>query len=211
MDALEAINTRSTTQFFDKEKQLTEAEIRELAACALGAPSSFNLQHTRFIAVNDPEAKQRLKAAAWNQAKVGDAAVTFIVLGDLQALEKHPVLIERAVKQGAVPEQVGANMLKGAGNLYGANEQIARDEAIRSASFAAMNLMLAAHAKGLGSGPMIGFDPEAVKAEFGIPDRYMVVMLIAVGHAAPGNPVRKPRWSVDEALAFNTCREFCPA
>jgi nitroreductase len=68
--------------------------------------------------------------------------------------------------------------------------------------------MLAAEAKGLVSGPMIGFDPEGVKQAFGIADRYVPVMLIAVGYAAPGNHPRKPRLSVDDVLAFERGREF---
>lgn len=208
MNALDAIKTRTTTQFFDKERTLTEAEIKELAECALEAPSSFNLQQTRLIAVTDPEAKQRLKAAAWNQVKVGDAALTFIVLGDLQPLQKHSELIGRAIAGGVVPEEVGAKMVKGASDYYGADPQLVRDEAIRSASLSAMSLMLAAHAKGYGCGPMIGFEPDRVKAEFGISDRYQVVMLISVGYPLAGNPARKPRLTLDEALAFNTGNGF---
>lgn len=208
MDTLEAIKSRTTTQFFDREKLLSKAQIQELAEYALEAPSSFNLQQTRLIAVTDPAAKERLKAAAWNQPKVCDAAMTFIVLGDLNALEKHPDLINRAMREAVVPEAVGAKMLKGAHDYYSVGKQRIHEEAIRSASLAAMNLMLAAHAKGYGCGPMIGFDPDKVKAEFDIPDRYVVVMLIAVGYALPGNPARKPRLTGDEALSFNTCGQF---
>ena len=166
------------------------------------------MQNTRFIAVHEPEARQRLKAAAWNQPKVGDAAATFIVLGDLQALDAHAELMQRAVSQGVIPEQIAANLVNGAHKYYGADPQRLHDEALRSGALAAMNLMLAAHAKGLGCGPMIGFDPEAVKQAFHIPDRFLVVMLLAVGYAAPGNPARKPRRTVDETLAFNTCKPF---
>jgi nitroreductase len=88
------------------------------------------------------------------------------------------------------------------------NPTLARDEAIRSGAMAAMALMIAAQAKGLVSGPMIGFDPEAVKREFGIADRYVPVMLLAVGYPAPGNWPRKPRLGVDEVLALGRGREF---
>ena len=210
MDALEAIRTRSTTVLFDKDKTLTESEIKELAEYALGAPSSFNLQQTRLIAVTEPEAKQRLQAVAWNQPKVGDAAVTFIVLGNLKPLDKHPELIERAMNQNGMPEEVGAKLVNGARKYYGADDNRVHDEAIRSGSLAAMNLMLAAHAKGYGCGPMVGFEPDLVKKEFGIPEQYVIVMLISVGHRAPGNPPRKPRLSLDEAFSFNTCGNFDP-
>ena len=70
-----------------------------------------------------------------------------------------------------------------------------------------MTLMIAAEAKGLSTGPMIGFDPEGVKRAFDIPDRFVPVMLLTIGYAAPGNWPRKPRLGVEEVLAFNKWRE----
>jgi nitroreductase len=71
-----------------------------------------------------------------------------------------------------------------------------------------MTLMIAAQAKGLATGPMIGFDPAGVKREFNIADRYVPVMLLTVGYPASGNWPRKPRLGVEEVLAFNKGREF---
>ena len=55
---------------------------------------------------------------------------------------------------------------------------------------------------------MIGFDPEGVAREFGIPDRYVPIMLLPVGCKAPANWPRKIRLSVDKMLAFDRGREF---
>ena len=67
-----------------------------------------------------------------------------------------------------------------------------------------MTLMLAAQDKGLASGPMIGFDPEGVRKAFGIAERYLPVLLLPVGRAAPGNWPRKPRLQADQVLAFGS-------
>ena len=85
-----------------------------------------------------------------------------------------------------------------------AEARMARDEAVRSGSLAAMTLMLAAAAKGLASGPMIGFDPDGVRREFKIPERYLPVLLLPVGHAAPGNWPRKPRLPAGDVLRFDS-------
>ena len=208
MDTLETIKHRISANHFDTTKTLSEAEIKELISYAIEAPSSYNIQHWRFVAVTKPEEKARLKAVAYNQAKVADAAVTFIVLGDLQAYEKLPQIYQPLVDAGAMPQTTADHVVGMATGMYQGNPQMQRDEALRSGGLVAMTLMLAAEAKGLVSGPMIGFDPEGVKREFGISDRYVPVMLIAVGYAAPGNHPRKPRLSVDEVLAFEQGREF---
>lgn len=208
MDALETIKQRTSANHFDKDATLSEDEIKELISYATEAPSSYNIQHWRFIAVTRPADKERLKAVALNQQKVADAAVTFIVLGDQRGYEKLPVILQRTREAGLINEQAAEGWRKSATKAYSNNERFARDEAIRGASLAAMNLMLAATAKGLASGPMIGFDPAGVQREFNIPERYVPVMLITVGPGAPGNWPRKPRLTVDEVLAFHEGREF---
>ena len=204
MNTLETIKHRISANNFDTGKTLSEAEIKDLISYAIEAPSSFNIQHWRFVAVTKPEEKARLKAVAYNQPKVSDAAVTFIVLGDLQAHEKLPEIYEPLIAAGAMKQEQVDGIVGMANGFYANNSAMARDETIRGASLAAMTLMLAAEAKGLVSGPMIGFDPEGVKREFGISDRYLPVMLIAVGYTAEGNYPRKPRLSVEQVLAFES-------
>ena len=206
--AIETIKHRISANNFDSTKTLSEAEIKDLISYAIEAPSSFNIQHWRFVAVTKSEEKARLKAVAYNQAKVSDAAVTFIVLGDLQAHEKLPEIYQPLIAAGAMKQEQVDGVIGMANGFYANNSAMARDEAIRGASLAAMTLMLAAEAKGLVSGPMIGFDPEGVKREFGVSDRYIPVMLIAVGYAAAGNHPRKPRLSLDQVLAFESGSGF---
>jgi nitroreductase len=202
MDTLELIKNRISANMFDANRSLSEDEIKELVEYATQAPSSFNIQHWRFVAVTKKEDKERLKAVAYNQQKVVDAAVTFIVLGDLRGHEKLADILQRSIDTGLLDEQIKDTWVGMANGMY-ADERMARDEVIRSASLAAMTLMIAAAAKGLASGPMIGFDPEGVKREFGISDRYVPVMLLTVGYAAEGNWTRKPRLTVDEVLSFD--------
>ena len=208
MDAIELIKQRISTNKFDTSRTLSDSEIKELVSYATEAPSAYNIQNWRFIAVTTPEGKARLKALSYNQQKVADAAVTFIVLGDLRGYEKLPQILKPLVDGGLMDQAMADGWTRSATSSYSASEQFARDEAIRSASFAAMTLMIAAQAKGLATGPMIGFDPAGVKREFDIPDRYVPVMLLTVGYPADGNWPRKPRLGVDDVLAFNKGREF---
>lgn len=208
---LDSIKHRVSANAFDPSRPLSKAEIEELVSYALEAPSSFDIQHTRFIAVVDPAQKEKLKTLSWNQAKVADAAVTFIILGDTLGHEKLPDLMGRAVQAGIIEQGVADWFVSGAAGFYSnyTNTQLVRDEVIRSASFAAMNLMLAADAKGLVSGPMIGFDSAGVQKAFNIPERYVPVMTLAVGYAKEaGNWPRKPRLTVAETLAYDEGKTF---
>jgi nitroreductase len=202
---LELIRKRVSVESFQTGRELSEAEIRSLVEDAIEAPSSFNIQHWRFVAVRSDEDKQRLCRAAFGQRQVADAAVTFIFLGDLRGVEKLPAALEPAVRQGAMAQGKAVAWIEQAQKIY-SNEVIARDEALRSCSLAAMTMMLAAEARGLGSCPLSGFDPEQVKRDFGIDERFVPVLLLAVGHAAETETLRKPRLQVDDVLAFDRSR-----
>lgn len=111
------------------------------------------------------------------------------------------VVREPDAREAGLLDAAGAAGFAASGQgSYAGKPEFARDEAIRSASMAAMALMLAATERGLASGPMIGFDPQALRREFNIDARYLPVMLIAVGRPAPGNWPRKPRLRVHEVL-----------
>ena len=199
---IDAIRQRTSANNFDPTHVMSREDITELVSLATESPSSFNMQNWRFIAVTSPEAKQRLKAAAFNQPKVGDAAVTFVVVGEVGGHQHLPRLIKPMLDAGAINQAAYDGWIGMANGLYEGKDQFQRDEAIRSASLASMTLMLAATGKGYVSGAMIGFDPVAVAAECGLAANEVPVMLIAVGRAAAGNWPRKVRRSIDEVLSL---------
>ena len=207
-ELLQLIKQRISTNKFDTTRTISRGEIEDLISYATQAPSSFNIQHWRFIAVTKPEDKLRLKSLAYHQQKVEDAPVVMIVLGDLRGYEKLGEILEPSIEAGILDEKTASSWVNSANKYYSNNERFARDEAIRSASLAAMLLMVAAQARGYMTGPMIGFDPEGVRREFEISDRYVPVMLVTIGYPAPGNWPRKPRLNVDQVLAFDRGREF---
>jgi len=199
---IDAIRQRTSANNFDPTHVMSREDITELVSLATESPSSFNMQNWRFIAVTSPEAKQRLKAAAFNQPKVGDAAVTFVVVGEVGGHQHLPRLIKPMLDAGAINQAAYDGWIGMANGLYEGKDQFQRDEAIRSASLASMTLMLAATGKGYVSGAMIGFDPAAVSAECGLAANEVPVMLIAVGRPAAGNWPRKVRRSIDEVLSL---------
>lgn len=196
---LQRIRNRVTVESFDPKHRLSDADLTALIADACQAPSSFNLQHWRFVAVRDGEAKERLAAAAYGQRQVAEASATLIVLGDLRAIERLPEILERSVTAGAMPRERAEAWVGQAGQIYG-DAGMARDEAIRSCSLASMAMMLAAEARGLGVGALVGFDADRVLREFEIPERYLPVMLLTVGRPLRRDETRKVRLNADEVL-----------
>jgi nitroreductase len=207
-DFLRVLNERTSAEHFDSDTSISAQEIKELISQACQAPSSFNIQHWRFIAVTDERIKERLKKTTIdsNQERVASAPLIFLILGDLDGHKRLEGILDETVHAGLLPRDIADVWLTMANGVYGSDPRLARDEAIRSGSLAAMTLMLAAGNRGYVSCP-IGFNPAQVMEILSISDRYVPVMMLAVGRPALGNNARRPRLPVDQVLAFNTSPE----
>ncbi len=184
MDTFDAINGRRSVKHFDPEHRLSEDEITKLMQAAILSPTSFNMQNWRFVLVTDSALRQQIRAAAFNQAQVSEASLLIVMTADLLAWKKDPRRYWRDA-----PKEVADAMVNMMVPFHEGNEQLQRDEAIRSIGIAAQTIMLAAKAMGYDSCPMIGFDPDKVAALINLPDEHIIGMLITVGKAAkPARP-----------------------
>ena len=188
------IKQRTSANNFDPTHVLSNSEIEELVNLAIESPTSFNMQNWRVVAVSSAAAKEELQALAYGQAKVKDAAVTFAFIGKLNGYQDLPRIVQPLL-------DANDGWIGMATGMYEGNPQNQRDEAIRSASFAAMTLIYAAQDRGLVSGAMIGFDPAGVAKSLGLGENEFPVLLLAVGKAAEGNWPRKPRKQINEVLS----------
>jgi nitroreductase len=199
---IETILSRSAAKYYDPAATLSDDQIRDLVRIGTSAPTSFHLQNWRFIAVRTPEAKARLRPIAWNQPAITDAAVTFIIIGQLADASTVPERLAPVVEAGIMPAHLVPDWELPARGLYDDQPQRQRDEAVRSATFGAAAIIYAARSLGLGSTPMIGFDAEAVHREFGLGEDEVPVMLLTVGPERAGNWPQKPRMPVADVLDF---------
>lgn len=196
------LEQRISCNYFDPTHQLESAQISELIRLATLAPSAYNGQNWRFIAVQSSTAKQQLLQHAYGQQKVADAAVCFIVCGRLDLHVQLAKNLAPSVAAGIMSAELAANMVHYASEAFADQPQNQRDEAIRSGSLAAMSLILAAQEMGLASCPMTGFDATAVTDTFGLSCSEIPIMLLPVGRAAPNNWPQKPRRAVADVLGF---------
>ncbi len=191
---IEAIERQKTTNLYDASKSIPDDEIRELVRLATFSPTAYHLR--------SPEAKARLRAVAADQPKVTEAAVTFIMVGELAVADVMADRLAGSVAAGFMPVEMVPGWEAAAKSLYFEKPQTQRDEAIRSATFGASGLIHAAQAMGLGTTPMIGFDPVGVSREFSLSDNEVPALLVAVGYPTEANWPQKPRRPISDVLAF---------
>src|ERR1700735_5840460 len=70
----------------------------------LHAPSGHNLHPWRFVVVQSPEQKKRLRAASYNQAKVEEASAVIVACGDADGWRKDLELMLQQGLEGGMTE-----------------------------------------------------------------------------------------------------------
>lgn len=197
-----AIKTRTSINNFQPNRTLDKDTIKLLVELATKAPTAYNLQNWRFIAVCSEESKELLKTAAFGQDKITDASVNFIICGTFDAHNQLYNVLQPSLKNNIMGNNVVESWVKQATNAYQDNAILQRDEAIRSASLAAMTLILAAQEMGLGTCAMGGFDAKQVSQDFELTATELPVIIVAVGYATINNWAQKIRKPVTEVLTI---------
>jgi len=181
-ETLSLLTERRSVRHYDETFTFSQEEVKELIELTTAAPSAWNLQHWHFLAFHSEDAKKQLAPIAYNQPAISSSSVVIAVLGDLQANRNYNPVYGPAVEAGGMTEDLFDSIK---GQVEGAyqSEAYARDAAMSNASLAAMQLMLAAEAKGLSTLAMGGFNHQLFAETFITDERYVPVMLIAVGKA----------------------------
>jgi nitroreductase len=177
------VQSRQSVRQYQPNHTIPAADLEEILALAHKAPSAWNLQHWRVIVVQDQANKETLFPIAFQQQHVLDASAVFIILGDLQANLTFEPAYRPLVSAGSMSEEVYRRMQSDIERAYEKPSVKTREQAFLNASLFAMQLMLAAKAKGYDTCPMSGFDPDRLVEALHIPERYVPVMMITAGIA----------------------------
>ena len=61
MDTIDAIYQRRAIKQYDPQHKLTLEEETKILEAAIQAPTSFNIQHWRFVIVRDPDLREKIR------------------------------------------------------------------------------------------------------------------------------------------------------
>jgi len=200
MNAIELNYSRRSVNFFDPNKELSDKLIHEVINEASYAPSAYNLQPFRLIQVSTKDAKEKLYNAAFNQQKILDAPVTFILVSNLYGFERENSAWDESFKK--IGEEKTLKSITNATKFYGRDEISRVKFSESNSSLFAMNLMTLFKAHSVDTHPMSGIDIEMIKKAFDINDKEDVVMLICAGYFDKSKELytRKERKSVNDLL-----------
>ncbi|MNO48640.1 putative NAD(P)H nitroreductase MhqN [compost metagenome] len=176
------IKSRRSANKFVTGVEISDKDLDEIFQLAKFAPSAFNLQHTHYMVIREPELKQKVYEAANKQYKILTSSAVIVVLGRLDAYHEVGKINEGLLNLGVINKQEFDLEVESVTSFYEAGgDAFKRDEAVRNASLSAMQMMLIAKDQGWDTCPMIGFNPEALRNALSIPESSIPVMLVSIG------------------------------
>jgi len=199
MELFDAIYQRRAIKAFDPEYIVSTDDEKKLFEAAIQAPTSFNIQHWRFVVVRDKALRAEMRKLGNDQAQITDSSLLVIMTADTKAWQKEP-----ARYWTQAPKEVADLLVGWMGPFHDGREWLQRDEAQRSIGMAMQTLMLAAKGIGLDSCPMIGFDIEAVAKLINLPADHVMGPMVAIGKGTKAPWPKPGQLSLHEVLVNNT-------
>ncbi len=192
IEYFDVLKNRRSVFAFDADKNLDDNLLHKIINKSVLAPSSYNLQPWRILAIKSKEMRKKVYDKACSQQKVLDAPVLLVILGDKEGyLRKNPAW-EIKKKLGKVDEEKINKIIKHNDKVTYNTSDKKLAFAIRNSSLLAMSIMFTAKAFGVDTHPMIGFKPEKIREIFELEDNIEINMLISVGYHDQSHKI-KPR------------------
>ena len=183
-NTIQAYNWRYATKEYDKNKKLTDEQLDILLKSIELTPTSFGIQAYKVLVITNPEIREKLKAAAWNQPQITDAShlIVFAVPTNLSDANIDSY-VENIAKIRNVPIESLAEysaMMKGSVNSKTPEQ---RTEWLARQVYIALGFLLATAAiENIDSTPMEGFDNKQFDEILGLSkDNLTSVVLAPVG------------------------------
>jgi 3-hydroxypropanoate dehydrogenase len=185
-EALDRVFLKARTRNAWVSKPIADSLVRELYDLTKWGPTAANTTPARFVFVRSAAAKERLRPHLMdaNVNKTMAAPCCVIVAYDTRFYDLMPKLFPSRDMR----------------TTFAGNAPLIEETAKRNSTLQGAYMMLAARSLGLDCGPMSGFNPMSLDAQFFPDGRWRSNFLFNVGYGSDDNLFpRNPRLDFDEA------------
>ncbi|MDR2790429.1 MAG: NAD(P)H-dependent oxidoreductase [Campylobacteraceae bacterium] len=206
---LKAMKFRHACKLFDEKKKIPKKDFNAILEAGRLSPSSFGLEHWRFLAIENAKIKEALKEAVLNQPQTTTCSHLAILLSrkakffkkGSEYVDKMFAKTAKDIKTLEMEKELFYGFLRN--NL----EADITNWSKMQTYIAAANMMSAAAFLGIDSCPMEGFDAKELKKALikNVPEfdkkSYKIALIIAFGYRV-NEPEEKIRRSMEEIATF---------
>jgi nitroreductase / dihydropteridine reductase len=207
-EILKALKWRYATKVFDPKKKVSKEDIHTILESARLSPSSIGLEMWKFIVINNPEIRAKLREAGYGQSKITDAS--HIVLITYRTDIAENIGKERLERTAKIQNQ-DVKELDGLKQMIDNSiEQKTKDGTLefwaKMQGYIPLGIMIeTASLLGIDSCPMEGFSNEKVDEILNLKEKNLKsATMLAIGYRGndPQASLPKVRRAFDEVVEF---------
>ena len=206
-ELLDTLNFRYATKAFDSSRKIPGESWKALESSLVLTPSSFGLQPWKFIIVESPELREKLKAASWGQGQVVNAShlVVFTARTDLSQQDIESWMQRLSEIQGAAIEKLAgfADVISSFSSAMDQTQKHAWNT--RQVYIALGQLMTAAAFMGIDTCPLEGISTADYDAILGLKESgYSTAVACALGYRSGEDPsasAKKARFPESQVIS----------
>ena len=181
MEIIDALKWRYATKRFDPTRKVSGEDLRKLMEAVNLTATSFGLQPFRVVVVSDPEMKEKLREASYNQPQLTESSHTFVFAAKTEMSGDY---IDDYVRRIAATRGLPVEQVRGFGDYMKGSVTTKPQEFIQQwnqrQAYAALGTLLAAAAElRIDNCPMEGFEPEKYDELLGLKERGLTATVIA--------------------------------
>ncbi len=185
---MQAMTFRHACKKFDPQRTISAEDFQQILEFGRLSPSSFGMEHWRFVVVQTPAMREKLREACWGQAQITDSSHVVVILAKTAAVEPYSDYVKSLFARRGLPAEAEQAYLA----RYAAhNEHEVRPYmntfawSSKQCYIALANMMTGAASLGIDSCPIEGFSKTGVEALLGVDTaQYGAAVVVAFGYRA---------------------------
>ncbi len=205
-EIIKALNWRYAVKTFDPNKKVSDADLAAILESGRLAPSTIGLEPWKFIVVENPGLRAKIRAVSWDQTKVTDASHLVVIARRTDAPSLPGELITRTAKAQGKQESdlAGLKAMAEGGIAAFAGNPAVMDRWLAGQTYIPLGIMIETAAlMGIDTGPMEGFDSKKVDEILGLEKENLAsTTMLAVGYRGDDSyaSLPKARRSTNEVI-----------
>ena len=205
---LKALNWRYATQVFDQTKKVSGEDLHTILESARLSPSANGIEMWKFIVVENPEVRAKLREVGSDQHKITEASHLIVLTYRTDAVKN--LTSERITRTAQAQNKDPKDLSKLQASLENAvqkkSDNGTLENWIRAQIYIPLGIMIeTASLLGIDNGPMEGFQPDKVDEILGLKEKNLKsITMLALGYRGEDSAAIRPkvRRSFEEVVEF---------
>lgn len=199
-DFLKMMHFRHACKIFDENRKIPKEDFDFILECGRLSPSSFGMEHWRFLVITNQDLKEKLRPLCWNQKQLTTCSHIVVIKAQKEILKPNSEYVVKMFSRRDLPkEKIDAYLKRYEDFMQDKlNDKDLFCWSAKQCYIAAANMVDAAAFIGIDSCMIEGFEKERVEKLLDIDTKKEeIALLITFGYRVKPAPEKK-RLSIDE-------------